>query len=351
MAIVCIDGFETGTVNPYVVTNGDGVNTVTGRDPAGIALSSNSTNIFTTGRWVFRRFTSASDTIYGHMSIAVTNYAAPVTGHQGSTFFIVLTDNSSVLQINAQFDAAGHILLFRGESETADGGVFITQSTLTVPTVSLTWFSLEYKVRIHDTLGECILKIDGVEFINYVGDTRFGGSSTRPDAVGIRSKSGQNRFDDFVVFDTTDTVNNSWPGALVVVGLRPAGNGAYSDLMGSDGNQVNNYQQVDEYPPSMTDYNGLNTVGARDTYDLAALTKVGNVLAVQSYAYAQKSDSAVKTFKHIMRSAGGSVVASAPDPLFTSALLKQGPIWITDADGTSWTVAKVNAHEFGFEVG
>ena len=201
-------------------------------------------------------------------------------------------------------------------------------------------------------MGECIIKIDGTEFINYSGNTRNGGTTTRIDGIGIRSKYGQNRWDDLVIFDTLGTINNSWPGEIMVVGVRPDANGAHSDLLGSDGNSVNNYQQVDEvgHTWTMTDYNGSATPGQLDTYGCSALGKTGAVIGVQPYALVSKSDAATRGFKFVMRSAGGTEVKSTGTNLSTTVVPYAGPVWSTDADGTAWTTAKVDSHEFGFEV-
>ena len=346
MAIVCLDGFESGTILANFGTNGDWVRAVGGYDGIGLSVESDSTNIFTTGRHLFKRFTSGSDTIYGHMSVYPTNFSGSGGGHEGSVIFTVFTDIGVTQHLNAQFDNAGRLWLRRGDAET---GTVLQTSTATIAAVAA-WRSLQFKVTIHDTAGECIIKVDDVEFINYTGDTKNAGGSTRPDAVGIRSKYGQNRMDDVMINDTTGSANNSWPGQISIAGIRPVGNGANSALMGSDLNQVNNYQQVDEYPFNTTDYNGSATVGARDTYDMTAVGKVGNVVGVQSYAYAAKSDAGTRFFKHIRRNGAGSVSVSADQSLSTTWLLYAGPIWETQADASPWTVAAVDAHEFGFEV-
>ena len=120
--------------------------------------------------------------------------------------------------------------------------------------------------------------------------------------------------------------------------------------MGSDGNSVDNYQLVDEYPYNTTDYVGSLTTGAKDTYDFANLVKTGNVIAV----------SAPRTPRRARRARSSSASCSAevavawwsrrtsrcPPPTCQSRV----PIWTTDGDGSPWTVARVNASQFGFKV-
>ena len=127
--------------------------------------------------------------------------------------FVVWTDIQSVQHLNLQFMSTGQVALYRG----GFNGVQLQVSGNTIPAIAA-WHSLEFKVTLSSTVGECIIKIDGTEFINYTGNTRNGGTTTRIDGIGIRSKMGQNRWDDLVIFDTLGTVNNSWPGEIVVVG-------------------------------------------------------------------------------------------------------------------------------------
>lgn len=346
MAIVCLDGFETGTVQNNVATNGDSWSVVGGYDGIGRALTSDSTNIFTTGRHVFKRFTSGTDTIYGHMSVYPTNFSGAGTGHEGSVIFTVFTDIGATQHLNAQFDNAGHLVLRRGDAE---GTPVLQTSTETIPAVAA-WRSLQFKVTIHDTAGECIIMVDGIEFINFTGDTRNAGGSTRPDAVGIRSKLGQNRIDDVLICDTTGSINNSWPGQISIAGVRPAGNGAHSGLTGSDGDSTDNYLLVDEYPFNTTDYAASGVVGVRDTYDMSPVGKVGTVVGVQSYVYAGKSDAGTRLFKHVRRNSAGALSVSADAALSTTWLLYAGPVWETQSTGAPWSIAAVDSHEFGFEV-
>jgi hypothetical protein len=344
MAVVCLDGFENGTVTTNMAVLGDGVQIGTGADGVGLSLGSDSTNIFTTGRHIIKTFTSASDTIYGHYAFLPYHWNGTTGGEEG-VIFTIWSDARATLHLSGQFDSSGHFMLMRGDWN----GTLLQTSTVAIPVITA-WRSLQFKVRIHDTLGEVIIKLDGVTAINFTGDTRNGGTSTSPDGVGIRSKYGQAKWDDVVVYDTTGPYNNSWPGQVSIAGLRPIGNGALSALVGSDGNSTDNYALVDEVPASSADYVGSGVTGARDTYDVTTLTKVGTIVGVQSYVYAAKSDAGTRFFKHIRRTSGGSVDGSSAQPLSTTYLLYGGPIWETQADASAWTVAAVNSHEFGVEV-
>jgi hypothetical protein len=338
--IVHFDGYETGSslLSNTTIPGTSAVST-TGRDGVGVAVRGNGAGS------ILKTFTSGSDTIFWHQGTRVTD------GYFGSTsisgiLFNVRTDSGASIHLSANIDATGHITLRRGNS----AGTVIQTSTLTFPT-GFGWHSIEGKATVHDTTGECIIKVDGVEWINFTGDTRNAGTSTRPDAMSFGVDSGLGPFqDDFLIVDTTGASNNSWTGEISIVGIRPSGNGANSGLTGSDGNSTDNYLLVDEVALNTSDYVGSATTGALDTYDMTAVGKTGTVVAVQNLAYAAKSDAGTKSFKHVTRSSGGTLLKSSDVALSTTYLVYSGPIWLQDADSLDWTVSRVNSAEFGFEV-
>lgn len=206
---------------------------------------------------------------------------------------------------------------------------------------------IEFKCTIADAGGTCIVRVDGVEVINFTGDTRNGGTNTWLDQLGI----GDNATIDSVVWRNTAGAApyNDFMGDQLVLTLLPNGDGASSQFLGSDGNSVNNSLLVDELPVNTTDYVGSSTVGQRDLYAFEDLIPAGTVHAVQVNAYVTKTDAGARNFKHLNRSGGGTVNAGANAALTTSYAIVTSALLITDADGTGWTPAKVNAEQFGIE--
>ena len=342
MAIVFLDGYETGIIQPTGSTNTGGLTAALGRDGVGQAVRCGSG-----GDYIAHAFVSGSDTIYFHTAAQIVSSSAWNVTNGGADIFMVLTDAGTVAHLTANISTAGAITLRAGGS----AGTIIQTSSKVFPT-GTAWRSFEVKATIHDTSGECVIKVDGVEWINFSGDTRGAGSSTRPDRIRVGAGNpGMQYRDDFLVCDTTGSANNSWTGEVAIVGLRANGNGASSGLLGSDANSVDNYLLVDEYPLNSTDYAGAATPGAWDSYAMSNVGKVGTVLGVQQFSYAAKNDSGAKGFKHVCRASSGTLSKSAEIPLSTSYLVYSGPILQTDPDGAPWTVAAVDAAEFGFEVG
>lgn len=340
MGTVALDGYETGVVLQTGLTVSGTPTVGTGRDGIGVALRCGSS-----GDYYVHTIAPTTDEIYFHTATTVQPNSFNRFDN-GADVFRIYTDGGTINHLSLNFDSTGRLLLRRG----ATSGTIIATSTLNFP-AALAWHSFQVKVIVHDTTGVCVVKVDGVEWINFTGDTRNGGTSTRPDRIHLGAGNPGNQFvDDFLVNDTAGSVNNSWTGEVSIVGLRANGDGGSSQLVGSDGNSVQNYLQVDEYPLTTTDYNGSPTVGQLDTYAMTNVGKTGTVLAVREFAYAAKSDAGASSFKHVMRNAGGTMVKGAAIPLSTSYLCYPGPVWETDPAGAAWTVANVDALELGFEV-
>jgi hypothetical protein len=156
-------------------------------------------------------------------------------------------------------------------------------------------------------------------------------------------------FDNLYVLDSTGSVNNARLGEIVVECLRPNGNGNSSQWVGSDGNSTDNYQLVDDPTPDTADYVQSGASGDKDTYaygDLAAAS--GAVAAVQVISYASKTAGDALSVQQVARS-GSSETAATAQPV-TATWTPLTAIFQEKPGGGAWTVADVNAAEFGIQV-
>lgn len=223
-------------------------------------------------------------------------------------------------------------------------------SALMVPNV---WYYTEIAVRIADTGGTVVVRLNGVEVINFTGDTRNAGVAQVDQITCFFPASNTTQWIDDVYYldDTGPAPYNTFLGDCRVPILAPNGNGTYSQLVGSDGNSTDNYQLVDEIPPSTADYVGSATPGQRDTYQHTDLTTAaGQVLAVQPAALAFASDAGAASLKTVTRLASGTERLSAAQTLSASAQWICDPPQTTDPAGVPWTITNVNNAEFGVEV-
>lgn len=345
MAIIYQDGFgtipnfrpEQSGFTPFVQT---------GRDGIGQALGTNSNGAV---------WTCVLPSAIAHGFVGCGRYmsAAAVGGTPADNRFLLSLrgDAGATTHLTVNFDANGRLQLRRG----LYNGTIIATSSHT-PVAANTWHFYEIEWTIADAGGICKVRLDQVEVINFVGDTRNGGTNLTIDAIGagFGDTTTRSNMDDLYVCDDTGIApKNTFLGDVAIREQRANGNGATNQWIGSDGNSVDNYLNVDEIPFSTADYTGrVSTATAeRDLYAFADLTgTIPTVFAVQVHDYAAKTDAGAGSIKTIARSSGGTVVGSAALPLSTTAGVVSGAILNTDPDGATWTKALVDSTQFGVEV-
>jgi hypothetical protein len=264
--------------------------------------------------------------------------------------------------------AAGVIVTLRGTDNTAHvslllnpaGQIVAVRSNNTVATLGTTAGSIpigihsyiEFGATIHDSAGVVIVRVNGSEVLNLTGqDTRNSGSAaTVSNLIFAGAASGNYDYDDVYVNDDSGTAHNTFEGDKRVYCLSPTGNGASSDLVGSDGNSTNNYLLVDETTtPDTADYVGSAVDNDHDSYAFGDLAGTLNVSVVQTSIYAFKTDVGSRSFAPVIRSGGtndtGTDRVLNVAALYHQNIYEQNPV--TDAP---WTQAEVNAAEFGFMV-
>lgn len=261
-------------------------------------------------------------------------------------FMSLLSDNVSVTHGQLTRGATGTVRVNRGD------GTLLGESVATPLTLN-TWHYVEFSYTVHDTAGAFAVRVNGVEVLTGSGvDTRNGGNGLLDTLYLVRPGGGSTWYaDDIYLCNGAGTVNNSFLGPIAVEALYPSGNGTYSQLVGSDGDSVDNYLLVDDAPdPSGTDYVGSPTDGNKDTYlfaDLAAGSAV--IPGVEVRMWAARSDANPKSIRRVHRR-GGVDSVGADRALTTTYDSYEEVIELDPSDGAAWTVAKVNASEWGAEV-
>lgn len=292
------------------------------------------------------------------------SYRIPLTGAPTSGSLIVgfSAKIQSTDTLIAEFcgDALGttHLSLYWNALKQVELRRGTTTIMATGPAVSVvditTRHYFEIKIAgIGDSGQNVIVRLDEVEIINFTGDTRNGGTNAWIDSMKFSLSNGiDGIFGDCYWLDTSGSAPyNDFMGDQVILTLLPNGNGATNQFTGSDGNSVDNYLLVDEAPWNTSDYVANATAGQRDLYAFADCGIAGTVHGVQAFAYVQKTDSGARSCKIIEREpVGPTVQASGTIALTAGAYATvQSGVFLTDADGAAWTVAKVDAMQVGVE--
>ena len=296
-------------------------------------------------------FTASAQATVG-VAVSPTAYS---TGGNGGGFAITLSgDAGATSHLTLMSNATTRALeLRRGNTS----GTLIATSTIVIPIAS--WAYIEIQATIADAGGTCVVRLNGstTPAINFTGDTKNAGTATTIDSITLLAYRPATQggissaiFDDLYVLNSTGTANTTFLGDIRVQSLLPSGNGTASQLVGSDSDQVDNYQLVDENPYSTTDYTASATVGNRDTYAMDDLPgSITQITAVQTNLVAAKSDATAATARIPLRS-GGTEYYGTNYPLATTYATYHDPYDLNPATSAAWTAAAVNGLETGMEV-
>jgi hypothetical protein len=283
-----------------------------------------------------------------HVTFGVTVAVHRKSGGTSAEFIRLLGDDAATTHITLGMDSNGRLIVRRGLAGTVLG-----QTDINVLPHS-GFRQVEVKVTLSDTVGAVELRVDGKVPSGWSDlsgvDTKNGGTATVFDTVHVYGGGVEWYADDLVIWNGAGSINNNFFGVTRVYSCHPNGNGAYSELVGSDGNSVDNYLQVDESTPySIADYNGSATVGNKDSYAFADLpVATGNVRGVIVSMIAFASDGGAKSIRALARRA--AVDATGADFTLSTSPAVCDQVWEVDpTDAAAWTVTRVNASEFGAE--
>lgn len=312
------------------------------------------TETYTTGRtgnaarWqngtnnAMRKVVSAADE---HATMTVGFAFKPDAAFTNAQLLEFISDTSATTHIQIGTNLNNAIVVRRG-----DGTVLGTSAVdIIVPGI---FVYIEAKVVLHDSTGSVVVRVNSAIVLNLTNiDTKNGGTKTVLEGFRLLNQTGQtSQIDDVYLTNGAGVVNVGFLGDVSVETLFPNGNGNSSQLVGSDADSVDNYLLVDETTPNTTDYVGSGTDDQKDTYAFTNLVHtVGSIRGVQTAMYAAKSDSGARSMAKVIRS-GGTDFDGADKVLSTSfaAILE-----INENDpntAAAWTIANVNAAEFGVKV-
>ena len=273
-----------------------------------------------------------------------------------ANLFGIYTDSGTTGHLYIRRLSNNSIVAYRGDPASGNlGSPSGTQIAATAAgTLDGNWHFIEVFATINATTGQLIVKVDGVQVINFTGNTKNGGTSTNIDAIRFRTGKYLNTpnspisIDDLYVCDATGATNNTFLGDVRVQSMVPNAAGSSTQLTPTG--SANNYANAGDAPYNDATYNSSSTVGQRDTYALSDLV-VGTttVLATQSVAHMQKSDAGTANAKVALKS-GASVYYDTTQSLGTSPAAYTHLRETDPATSAAWTVGNANNLEAGMEV-
>lgn len=274
----------------------------------------------------------------------IVGFAFVVRTYQARDFVQVI-DNATV-HMKCSMDASGYLNLNRNGTVLATGSV--------QPAVDV-WHFCELKVTIHDTLGVAELRLNSIPLFSLTNQDTRNGANASADRIAIMHAAGGgpdpvSQYDDIYICDGQGSVNNDFLSDCRVISLLPNGDGATSQMVGSDGNSVQNYLLVDEATQNGdTDYVESSNVGDKDTYAFAnSGLASGPVKGVQVCTHGKRTDAGPRSICHVARLSG--VEQDGADRVLGSTYVQQLTCFDTKPGGGAWTLADVDNAEFGQKV-
>lgn len=167
--------------------------------------------------------------------------------------FIQFRDTGNTTQVSIALSPSGLIEAWRG---TTNSGILLgTSGTGIAPN---SWNHIEARVEVSDTVGTVEVRVNGIVVLSLSNqDTRTGLANLSQ--VAFASGYGQTTFSqstnfylkDYIAWDTSGTVNNSFLGTCAVISLYPDVDDsfAWTPSTGSTG-----FNLIDEATPNDSDY-------------------------------------------------------------------------------------------------
>jgi len=173
----------------------------------------------TSGTALRNEFDDTSNTeLYFGFAIYTSSFVSNID------FFTAFTDSVGTFSsaVSLRLTATGAVTLCRTGTvvATSVGGVLTTDQ----------WYYIEVWVKPLNVNGRGTVKVDGVTVIDYTGDLTSDMEYINGYEIGgVNSASSMTCFDDFVCNDTSGAVNNTWPGMVRLLPIRPHTIGTYQD--------------------------------------------------------------------------------------------------------------------------
>lgn len=263
------------------------------------------------------------------------------------------SDSGSTLHLYVNVSNLGLVTIHRGD------GTQLAASASGALNINSLWQYVEFKATLGDSpSGSVEVRVNGSTVCSATGvDTKNAGTATHFDQINIGSTANgmvdnQHLYvDDVYMCNGLGSSNNDFLGDVTIETKFPNANGTYSQLLGNDGNSVDNYLLVDETSPNTTDFVSSSIDGSIDTYNFQNINSTtGNVAGVFLHAYVSKSGSGGAKSIRLLSRLNGTDYAG-PDKVLSTSYEYMGQLQEINPDSSvAWTRSDIDNAEFGVEV-
>lgn len=338
MARIFTDGFEFGSLAEYVIFKSDQQNIV------GLTTGARS------GTYKLR--------VYDNHSGLTPCYAYKVIDDISEAYFrvalypvytnwnIFLADSSDTALMQVRGSIDGYIQYYIGNTLIA---------TTNGATYSGGWDLVEFHYKMADSGGRIEIKLNGLQIADFTGDTKPNSSTTfNRIYLGTTSTSlgyAQVYYDDVAINDTTGTEDNSWCGDGHIVLYRPNSSGSVTMLMGSDGNQIDNYLLIDDMPSdgdSTYVYSG--SPGYYDLYGIQNTSLPVNSVIKRVWVVSNAKDPDLGYINSVIQTASGSYTSGSSQLSTSYQYLHHEGYTTNPSTGSGWTSDEIDNLQIGIQI-
>ena len=321
-------------------------------------------------KWTYASYTPAYGTILG----TISKEYAYLSGKgyylsSGNTIYKTFPANYDELVVGFMFkhlSTGGNpstqaILTFYDSTaeqcsiRSATGGKLTFNRTTTVlqtsaATLALnTWYHIEAKIKIHNSLGAFEVRVNGVSgsWLSGSGVDCAISANNYANGVGIGSQnvSGlSSLFDDLYVLNTASAPYNTFIGAQKIMPLFADSPGTYNEWTP---NWVQNFGNINDPAVNVDTFNYSATGSQVDTFGFQTVAS-GSVTGIQINITTKQDGGVQRTIAPHMIF-GGSAVSGSSINLTTDWTTKTIP-FDADPSGNPWTPDNINTTEFGYKL-
>jgi hypothetical protein len=203
-----------------------------------------------------------------------------------------------------------------------------------------TWYVIEVHIKADQNYGALACRVDGVPDCDFTGPT----TPYSPGTIDqVKWSHWSMLLDDIIINDTTGSFNNTWPGCLKVVLLRPNEVGSSSQWTKSE--EGLNYDLVNEVPYDSSQYLYTSDLDQLDLYGVQDLPEEADTVPiVRGDAWAFKNSGSDANNRSLAFSVqpSSTVYDSDDQDLNLSYQLTRGVFDYNPDTDTVWTKEEVN---------
>jgi len=288
--------------------------------------------------WIQSSFAAKSE-IYVQIcektGVGVSNDYRWITFRAGTTELVV-----------AKLKTDESIDFYRGDPDV--GGVLLGSTSIDTLRIDGVFAYYEFRVKIDGSAGVVKMRKDGFEVFSFTGNTKPGAETTIDNIRTYNTPPGM-IYSDFIINDTLGSYNNSWPGGAHVEFIKPDAAGAVTEWLPSSGS---NYQCVDEFLPSASDYVTTDIPNVVDVYNLASIDGSAIVVSaiIPMYHIHYDGDPQTKYYQRVLRAGTTNYTsASRLAPASTMTLDSWEVLETNPATGAPFTVSEINNLQLGLK--